>query len=74
MNLALPLFKGTLEDQACVFALEGNIQIVTVIIFFFQSKLQLWSNVFMDFCVFWNEDEQLVSSDEVVNFDDVKPG
>lgn len=36
VNLGLPLFKGTLEDQACVFALVGNAQIVTAT--FFQSK------------------------------------
>lgn len=29
VNLGLPLFKGTLGDKACLFALEGNTQIVT---------------------------------------------
>lgn len=33
VNLGVPLFKGTLENQACVFALEGNTQIVTAGVF-----------------------------------------
>lgn len=70
VTLGLSLLKGTIEDQAYELALEGNIQTVTVICFGFQSKqaMKQWISL-----PFGNEDEELISSDEAVNFVDVKP-
>lgn len=68
VTLGPPLFRGTLESKTCVFALEDNAQIVTVLkATLCYEVMFLWISL-----SFGNEDQQLATSDEVVNFDDVK--